>query len=171
MKTAIVVLLSFAGIACAQESKLAPQSSQRQVKKLGSVTWNVETHKLEWTIQKGSTVNGQFVPTSEDRYEITPDDAVMSFSNEKRGFTQTEATNLQHLLDVLSLYCAESVVWWDQGEGVPLTPGSKAVPERKPDKSVKPGSKPTKVNHQPDKAPAPYHVSEGDLIAALEAAR
>ena len=135
MKTAIMILVSFAAVSCAQDQKadrLAPESKQNQVKKLGSVTWNLDSHKLVWVIQKGSNVNGEFVPSSEDRYEITPDQAVMAFSNEKRGFTEEEATSLRHLLDVLSLYCAESVVWWDQGQGTPLDSRGKPVPARIP---------------------------------------
>jgi hypothetical protein len=52
----------------------------------------------------------------------------MAFSNEKRGFTQEEAASLHKLLDTLSLYCAESVVWWDQGEGERLD----GTPSRRP---------------------------------------
>jgi hypothetical protein len=57
----------------------------------------------------------------------------MSFSDEKRGFTRDEATSLHQLLDVLSLYCAESVVWWDDGRGTPVDPNAK--PSDQPQRS------------------------------------
>jgi hypothetical protein len=50
---------------------------------------------------------------------------MMQFANEKRGFTEQEAANLHRLLDTLSLYCAESVIWWDEGQGTRVNPGDK----------------------------------------------
>jgi hypothetical protein len=187
MKSAIIALLSFAAVSCAQDSKSAPQAKQGQdskqgeasrnaqppkepearngaTKKLASVTWNLNTHKLIWTIATGKTVNGSFVPSSEDRYEISPDDAVMAFSNEKRGFTPEEASSLHRLLDVLSLYCAESVVWWDEGQGVPIDPSGKQ-PEK-----AKPGGKPTKVDEK-QKTPPRRPANTVDLVALAQLAR
>ncbi len=57
----------------------------------------------------------------------------MKFADEQRGFTREEATSLHKLLDTLSLYCAESVIWWDQGQGEPVDPtggGSKGERDR-----------------------------------------
>jgi hypothetical protein len=116
---------------------------EHQVKKLGSVTWDLKSHRLVWTVQSGNLVNGKFVSVSEQQYAVSPDEAVMSFMDEKRGFAEAEANSLQHLLDILTVYCAESVVWWDQGEGTPVdgtaTPKNsgdrdreEAVPEQKP---------------------------------------
>jgi hypothetical protein len=170
MKTALFVLFSFAAVSPAQDAKQPSDQKEKKegaTKKLSSVTWNLETHKLIWTVQKGATVNGEFVPASEDRYEISPDDAVMAFSNEKRGFTEEEATSLHHLLDVLSLYCAESVVWWDQGQGTPLDPSTRAIPGKQEDKPKKPA---TKVDERQKNAPK-YHVSDADLVAALQTIR
>ncbi len=166
MKTALVLLLSFAAASWAQDPK------PKEIKKLGSVTWNLQTHQLIWVVQKGTNVDGAFVPSSEDRYEILPDDAVMAFSNEKRAFTEDEATSLHHLLDVLSMYCAESVVWWDQGQGVPLDPSGKpAAPQKQPAQPGKPGDKPVKVQEpQPKSVPPVNRVSADDLVAILTAA-
>src|SRR5262249_12464698 len=75
--------------------------------------------------QTGSVKNGEFQATSSEKYEISPDEAIMAFADEKRGFTQAEAVAVRKLLDTLSLYCAESVIWWDQGKGVKLDPKSK----------------------------------------------
>ncbi|MCL5744978.1 MAG: hypothetical protein M1541_13805 [Acidobacteria bacterium] len=135
MKTAAILFISMAAVSCAQEKKpdsnnnnnKAPQSTDKR--RLESVTWDLKSHKLVWVVQRGSDQNGKFVANKSDRYEISPDDAVMSYLNEKRGFTQQEASSLYKLLDTLSLYCAESVVWWDQGEGVPLD--GKPIPKKK----------------------------------------
>ena len=79
-----------------------------------------------WIVQKGSIVDGKFVPASEQKYEISPDNAVMAVAEEQRGFDNDEADALHRLLDLLSVYCAESVVWWDQGHGR-LGPGELRV--------------------------------------------
>ena len=128
MKTAVVMLLSMAGLSCAQDKKAdnnnRPDTKQSEgagdKKRLQSVTWDLNSHKLVWVIQHGVEQNGQFVAKGSDRYEISPDEAVMKFANEQRGFTREEATSLHKLLDTLSLYCAESVIWWDQGQGEPV---------------------------------------------------
>jgi hypothetical protein len=160
LRTAIVVF-SLAAIACAQDSKSA------ETRKLSSVTWDLDNRKLIWVVQKGTQHEGTFVASKEDRYEITPDDAVMSYLQEKRGFTEDEATSLHHLLDVLSLYCAESTAWWDDGQGIPLDPNGKPSgpgkhPEQ-PEKSVKP----RKVDGPQRKTPAP-RVREGELVATVQ---
>lgn len=144
MRTALVLLLSLGATAFAQdlkkENKTIPQEQKQPDKRrLESVTWDLNAHKLVWVVQKGSEVDGKFVAASSERYEIAPDKAVMAFAEEKRGFTEDEAESLQHLLDVLSLYCAESTVWWDQGQGVPLDKnGTPTGPEKKPDAAPKP---------------------------------
>jgi hypothetical protein len=38
---------------------------------------------------------------------------------------------LHRLLDTLSIYCAQSVVWWEHGEGAPVGP---ATPSLKPER-------------------------------------
>ncbi len=157
MKTALAILLTLGVTAFGQDLKKdktpAPQEQkQPEKRKLQSVTWDLNTHKLVWVVQKGADVNGKFVASGSDRYEITPDEAVMAYSDEKRGFTQEEAESLHHLLDVLSMYCAESTVWWDQGQGTPLDKhGEPTGPAKKPETN----SKPTRVKDQP---PAPRTV-------------
>jgi hypothetical protein len=101
-----------AALSCAEDQR-APEK-----KRLESVTWDLKAHRLVWTIQKGvEAKDGDFQVKSTERYEISPDEAVMLFAEEKRGFTKDEARALHRLLDTLSQYCAESVVWWDRGEG------------------------------------------------------
>jgi hypothetical protein len=147
-----------------------PEKDSSEARRLGTVTWDLKNHKLVWTIEKGATVNGEFVAATSDRYEISPDDAVMAFSDQKRGFTEAEATSLHRLLDVLSLYCAESVVWWDQGQGTPVD-GSGDAPgaHKSRDKDAKPilpGDKPTRVDQsQPERKPRPRR-SRTDMVAS-----
>lgn len=186
MKTALILLLTFGGLSFAGEPTLpapgqAPQG--REVKKLTSVTWDVDSQKLVWVVQTGSMVNGKFVPRSEQKYVISPDEASMAVEAEKRGFDQSEAQSLSHLLDVLSLYCAESVEWWDQGQGTPLSPNAKpaspatpvnptspANPTRQPaqPKANPPASgNPVRVGQPQPKAPKHYKVPDSDMVASL----
>jgi len=65
----------------------------------------------------GTEVNGEFIPTSAEHYEITPDQATMASAGETRGLEPDEAALLHRLLDTISVYCAQSVVWWEQGQG------------------------------------------------------
>jgi hypothetical protein len=147
MRTAIVLLLSLAAISCAEDKK-APEQ-----KRLESVTWDLNTHKLVWVVQHGTEQNGKFVSTGSDRYEISPDDAAMKFSNEKRGFTSEEAASLHKLLDTLSLYCAESVIWWDKGEGDKIEDSG--------------GAKKEKVEHKTPPAPGGEPAGIPSLKAVL----
>ena len=158
MKTALAVALSLGALAFGQDmnskTKMPSGPQNQPMKRLNSVTWDLESHKLVWVVESGSEVDGKFVPASTQRYEISPDDAVMAFANEKRGFTEQEAQSLSHLLDVLSLYCAESVVWWDQGMGDPIDPDAPAAkPQRHSPPDIPPAS-PKKVDQPPQK-PAP----------------
>ncbi|MFI5336629.1 MAG: hypothetical protein ACHQ5A_07585 [Opitutales bacterium] len=165
MKTAIVVLVISMGAAWAADPPQHQAAGEgRQAKRLGSFTWDLNAHKLVWVIEKGTIANGEFRPASEERYEISPDQAVMSNEDQRRGFDDVEAANLQKLLDVLSLYCAESVRWWEEGQGLPLDPGAIPGPSTKPDRPG--GQKPVRVGEPQPKKPE-YRVPEGDLIAAL----
>ena len=163
MKPVLILLLSLGAIGLAQNPQEPPEQKPQTVKRLGVVTWDGEHHKLGWEVQKGTMVNGQFVAESSERYEITPEDAVMAKADDKheqRGFSPEEADSLQQLLDVLSVYCAESSVWWDHGQGAPMKPGAKAT-----DKD----GKPTKVDQSVPKK-APLKLSPGELIAAVNVA-
>jgi hypothetical protein len=134
MKIALAFLLAFAGMAAAQEEDSVP------AKRVESVTWDLQAHKLVWVVKNGVQRNGEFVPSSEERYEITPERGMMAFDGHERGFTDQEALWLQHLLDVLTIYCAESVIWWAQGDDTPAV--NPDAPATKPEP---PASKPRKV--------------------------
>jgi hypothetical protein len=97
-------------------------------------------------VEKGTVVDGEFVPMVKVKYEVAPDEAFMAFAGEKRAVGQDEAANLHELLDVLSLYCVESVVWWDHGDAAtPVAPSnSPAVPSAKPVKVAE--AKPVKMD-------------------------
>jgi hypothetical protein len=122
MKTALIMIVPLTVLSIAALGQDAPATQKtepkpEEVRRLESVTWDLKSHTLKWTVQKGTEVNGAFVPTSADRYEIAPDAALMKVAEEKRGFEPAEAAVLHRLLDTISLYCAQSVVWWDHGEG------------------------------------------------------
>jgi len=163
MKTSALVLLSCVAITLTADSnRPSPQrqgSADRMVqpreplRKLASVTWDLDSHKLVWTVQKGDRVDGKFVASSEEHFQISPDQAMMELAGEKRLFDDDEAVQLRRLLDTLSVYCAESVAWWEQGEGVPVEDKTPHDKTDKPDKQEKPSSKPpegkpVKVNWQ-----------------------
>lgn len=154
MKMLVALLLSCAALCCAQETKTG------EVKRLGAVTWDLASHKLIWTVEKGSIVDGEFVPATKVKYEVSPEEAFMEYAGRKRTFGDQEAAALQHLLGVLSLYCVESVVWWDQGNAVTedpagATPGLVTKPAPKAP-AMKDG-KPVKVDDQDKKPAAPVN--------------
>jgi hypothetical protein len=121
VKTLGVLFLSVAALSCAEDQRAADK------KRLESVTWDLKSHKLVWVVQKGVEKDGEFQSKGSEKYEISPDDAVMAVLDEKRGFTKDEAKALHRLLDTLSQYCAESVVWWDRGEGEKLDKDGKSM--------------------------------------------
>jgi len=155
MRPALVTIISFSLFSSFAGAQDKPSNSEaREVRRLESVTWDLKSHTLSWTVSKGTEVNGEFVTASGEHYEITPDVATMTVHEEKRGFEREEAALLHRLLDTISIYCAQSVVWWDHGEGTPLNGGAdRAIPNdaTKPDGPVKePAVKPSET---PRKAP------------------
>ena len=165
MKKSPLFLLLIAGLAVAQDK--APDKAPDTVKRLDSVTWDLNTHKLTWVVQTGTQANGEFTPTSSLRYEVSPDEASMASKDEKRGFTEEEAASLHHLLDVLSLYCAESTVWWEQGQG---SPTESSPLEHKTTTKSSPNPKPVKVKEQQTQPPAekrPVRSSSSALVADM----
>jgi len=169
MKLLSVILLSSAALAFAADQPAQnvknpatpPDANGPKVyKKLGAVTWDPDAHKLAWTVETGNLVNGEFVAVSKNTYEISPDDATMGTAGEKRGFDNEEAAQLHRLLDILSIYCAESVAWWDGGAGTPV--------DSQPAGSDATSGKPVKVQ-QPAAPPAPprqpIRLAPGQAIA------
>jgi hypothetical protein len=135
MRIAAILLVFMGAVCVAQRHEFKPQpDAGPAVKQLESVTWDLKTHKLSWVVQNGKMANGRFESQSSDKYEISPNDAVMAFSDQRRGFSPQEAAGVQKLLDTLSLYCAESVIWWDHGDGVKLDGSEEKDTERNPPK-------------------------------------
>ncbi|HEX3877874.1 MAG TPA: hypothetical protein VHW24_12860 [Bryobacteraceae bacterium] len=190
MKTALILVLSCASLSFAQNMKLAPQTQAKpsedaapqtqtksdapqEFKRLASVTWDLNTHKLVWVVQKGPEVNGEFVPQKTDRYEVSPTEAFMAMNEEKRDIGADEADSLHELLSVLSLYCVKSTVWWEANGAEPTSdPSSAPSVNEKPGKKtgdgkiapVEPGgAKPARSDQQQSK---PLPAIPGTLIAA-----
>ena len=151
----LTLCASLAFCADPQQAPETPRPAPKVVKKLRSFTYDMKSHKLLWVVQTGSVVDGKFVSSSEQEYEVAPDEAVMTVSAERRGFSNAEAASLQNLLDVLTMYCAESVVWWDQGEGRPLD--GKTPPKRT--SPTTPERKPVKVRDQAPVRTVPVNVA------------
>jgi hypothetical protein len=164
MKAALVLLLSCASLSLAQSTESTPKPV---VKRLASVTWDLDTHKLVWVVQKGAEVNGEFVPSSTDKYEVSPEEAVMASKDEKRGLGQDEAGSVTDLVNLLSLYCAESTDWWEDGSAAKDT-ASPQQPTQQPKgtdtkKAAPSTEKPTRVGEPEQKPPVRL---PGTLVAA-----
>jgi hypothetical protein len=136
MKTVLAMILVCAGSAVAQEGVTAagsaPDNEAIQAKRVKSVTWDLQAQKLVWIVEDGIAKNGQFFASSLERYEISPQDQTMTFNGEQRGFTEAEGVWLDHLLHILTVYCAESVVWWINGAADPHNQGPTAQPPDRP---------------------------------------
>jgi hypothetical protein len=152
----VAVLIAFSTLGAfsltAAEGQADRLKEDTPAKRVASIHWDTQSGKLQWVVQDGVERNGEFVPSSsgEAHYEISPEEAVMAFQGQQRGFTDQEATWLQHLLHVLTVYCAESTVWWDQGQGTPLDHGKpKAQPPSDDHDPNQPDTNPHKVVNPP----------------------
>lgn len=103
----------------------AGQQQERASRRLKSVTWNPVDHKLTWTVTDGKLKGGEFLAGEDTTYEIDMDEATMTFNGEDRGFSKNEAVRVHALMDLITKYAAESTVWWEQGQGVPIPKGAK----------------------------------------------
>jgi len=171
MKTALVLLLSCASLSLAQTTDVTPKPAV--IKRLASVTWDLDTHKLVWVVQKGAEVNGEFVVTSSDKYEVFPEEASMASKDEKRGLGEEEAGSVVDLVNLLSLYCAESTDWWEGGTAAkdaadpqqkPNTPAAKPDTRKAAPVPTSPNEKPTRVGEPEQKQPV--HLP-GTLVAQI----
>jgi hypothetical protein len=187
MKTALILMLSSAGLLLAQDSKVksqtaddAPlQTAQPQavvVKRLASVTWDPDAHKLTWMVERGAEIDGQFVAASTQRYEISPEEALMASKDESREMAPQEASSVGDLLNLLSLYCAQSTDRWERASSeddeeaaqsrqaadqTPATQNPDSTPKASGQNNQQPNDKPTKIDQPDQKSTLP-----ATLIAA-----
>ncbi len=113
----------------------AAESSRR----LESVTWNSVSHELTWMISSGATSAGRlYQPATVENYQISLDDATMTFDGETRRFSTEEASNVHVLMDLIAKYAVDSTVWWEDGHGEPVN-GNEPKEQRNPPKSIEPG--------------------------------
>jgi hypothetical protein len=157
MKLALVMLFSIGGFVFGADPK--PKTTETpagEVRRLDSVTWDLKTHTLSWVVQHGKVEDGEFVPTTSHRYQITPDDASMADATDHRQVDADEAKLLHELLDTLSIYCARSVVWWEHPDATTEPDSSSPSPSLKPDHPNKPNEDPAPkpVESKPVKAQA-----------------
>jgi hypothetical protein len=117
MKPLLITIFSLGMLTSTGLAQTDAKQQPKEVRRLENVTWDLMSHTLRWTVKKGTEVNGEFIPAAEEHYEIKPDVAIMKVDDEKRRFELQEAELLHRLLDTLSAYCAQSVVWWTREPG------------------------------------------------------
>jgi hypothetical protein len=143
MRTALTCCLLFATMAWAENGPAV------QVKRVASLTWDLQTGKLTWVVQTRAEDTAEFASSSNEQYEISPKDATMTFHGEARPFTSQEATWLENLLHILAGYCVASTIWWHGGQILPMPDGEPPAtpqpdqPRTKPTQA--PANPPTKV--------------------------
>ncbi len=97
-----------------------PESAEPS-RRLESVTWNSIKHELTWVISNGEKTDGSlYRPGASENYQISLDEATMSFAGETRRFSKDEASNVHVLMDLIGKYAVDSTVWWEDGQGEPL---------------------------------------------------
>ena len=149
----LAALLALPAIGCAQEKRSA-QNQERAPslvptqqeepedaspsRRLESVTWNSVRHELTWVISNGDKANGSLYRAgASDNYQISLDEATMSFAGETRRFSKEEASNVHVLMDLIAKYAVDSTVWWEDGQGEPLN-GHQPKEQRAPAKPSPP---------------------------------
>lgn len=149
----LAALLALPAIGCAQEGRRAqdherapnwraaqqdePEEAESP-RRLESVTWNSVRHELTWVISSGDKNGGAlYHPAASENYQISLDDATMTFSGETRRFSREEASNVHVLMDLIAKYAVDSTVWWEDGQGEPVN-GREPKEQRNPPKPQAP---------------------------------
>ena len=96
-------------------------AEEKPARRLEGVTWNPAEHKLTWTVATGKMTEGKFEARERFTYQIDMDAAVMTTNGQDRRFSKQEAVRVHALMDMVAKYAAESTIWWDAGEGEPVS--------------------------------------------------
>jgi hypothetical protein len=113
--------------ACFFATAASVAGEEARARRLETVTWSPTDHKLTWTVSEGTAgAKGEFKGNTKTTYEIDMDAATMELNGEGRRFSKAEALRVHALMDVVAKYAAESTVWWEAGEGEPLTDKDKS---------------------------------------------
>jgi hypothetical protein len=147
----LVALLALPAIGCAQEGRRAQDQERAPTRRaaqqdqpeqaesprrLESVTWNSVKHELTWVISSGDKGGGAlYRPDASQNYQISLDEATMSFDGETRRFSRQEASNVHVLMDLIAKYAVDSTVWWEDGQGEPVNgrePKEQPAPSQPP---------------------------------------
>jgi hypothetical protein len=112
---------------------LLPLLSWAQDRRLESVTWEPGRRQLTWVVAEPKakeTKDGKDGKESKDEgktpskakltYRIEMSDATMTVNGETRRFSAQEAVTMQRVMDFVSRYAVESVIWWEKGMGDPI---------------------------------------------------
>ena len=102
--------------------------AQEPKRRLESITWHADTHKLTWVVEHGTGAYQSFKGEGKKHYEIDLDAATMTFEGQTRTFTHEEATAVHAGMNTLVRYAIESVIWWEEGKGDPLPRATNTVP-------------------------------------------
>jgi hypothetical protein len=130
MQARQIILLSAALIAAVALAIARPQTAAtpdhkepgEKQKQLVSVTFNLLDFKLRWDLAEGTVDDkGEFrIDKLLGQQEINPDEATMTVNGETRKFSEREASSLRRMLATLARYCAESTIWFEEGNGEPV---------------------------------------------------
>lgn len=132
MKTLAIGLFALSAVSFAQQREPAREKSgpaDHTPRRLESVTWNSVKHELTWVISQGEKTGAAYKPLASESYQISMDEATMSFHGELRRFSREEATNVHTLMDLVAKYAVDSTVWWDEGQGEKLDEHDKSRPK------------------------------------------
>lgn len=132
MRTLAIGLFALSALGLAQQREPAREKSgpaDHTPRRLESVTWNSVKHELTWVVSQGEKTGAAYKPTANENYQISMDEATMSFHGELRRFSREEAANVHTLMDLVAKYAVDSTVWWDDGQGEKLDGNDKRKPK------------------------------------------
>jgi hypothetical protein len=127
MKFLFLLLLSLPLLA--QEEDQQPKHRRLESVVIDAREWKVRVNVSEGhNDRSGNFVADKLLP----EYTIDPDERLMILGDEKRSFNEDvhkaaeEGEALNAVLQKLTRYAIDSVVWWEAGEGVVLPKKEKA---------------------------------------------
>jgi hypothetical protein len=102
-------------------SRAVADQDEQPPRRLETVTWDSVKHELTWVISNREANSGKlYLPGPTENYQISLDDATMSYEGETRRFSRQEASNVHVLMDLIAKYAVDSTVWWEDGQGDPV---------------------------------------------------
>jgi hypothetical protein len=126
MRTLLLTFVIFTGVIHAEDKTREDQpSTTGLIRRLESVSWDPIHQQLSWVMSVWDPQSSTSKPAKQELYSADLVGAEMKFEGEHRSFDETEAHNVRTLMQLISLYAAQSTVRWRNGESV-----SKPEPEQ-----------------------------------------